>query len=218
MKKLAVCLGLGAILLGAPALAHEAHVHGLAHLNLSVEEGTVEIELKSALANFISFEHAPETEAQKKEVRDMAAVLNDAGRLFTFPAEAGCRLERVSFESPVLDDELLSAGAASKHGGEAKKEATRHDDHEHKDHDHDDHEHGDHEHGDHDHDDDHEGHAHGNIDADLTFVCAAPARLDRVEVGLFEVFPALHEVEVQMMTPKGQGAAKLTEKDKVIKW
>jgi hypothetical protein len=37
-------------------------------------------------------------------------------------------------------------------------------------------------------------------------------------VGLFEVFPGLEEIEVQMVTPKGQSAAELTASSPVLKW
>lgn len=222
MKISALLLGGGLIMFAAAAMAHGPHEHGVAHMNLSVEGKKVEIEVKSPLANFISFEHAPETEAQKKEVREMASVLNGADKLFIFPKEAQCGLEHVELTSAVIDHELLTAGGAADHDeateGHAAVRETAHEGHEgHDCHNHDCHDRDGHDHDGHDHDG-HDGAGHGNIDIDVSFVCAVPSRLNSVEVGLFKHFPALNEIEVQMITPKGQGAAELTKEAGVIKW
>ena len=39
----------GLLAIGAPALAHEAHVHGVAHMNVTVEGKEVEIEWETPL-------------------------------------------------------------------------------------------------------------------------------------------------------------------------
>jgi hypothetical protein len=93
-------------------------------MDVVVEGQTLEIELISPLANLISFEHEPETEAQKKEARDMAAVIRKAEALFVPSAQAECRLKEVSLESGVLEDELLFPDG---HAGNAR---GGHDDHE----------------------------------------------------------------------------------------
>jgi hypothetical protein len=190
------------------ASAHEAHEHGTARVNLTVEGSRVEIELETPLANLISFEHAPATEAQKKEVRDMAAALRDTGRLFIFPAAAQCRLEKISLESEVIGDTLLApAGEPAVAAAKAKgAKAGAHADHEdHEDHaDHEDHEEGE--------------ETHADLDVEMSFVCQNPGALKQIEIGMFKVFPNLHEIEVQMLTPKGQGAASLGKNSSVIKW
>jgi hypothetical protein len=116
MKKMLVAAVVVSVLgLAASAFAHEAHVHGLARMNLLVEGQKVEIELATPLANLVSFEHEPETDAQRKEVRDMAAVMRKADALFVLPAEARCRLQEVSLESDAVSRELLSREGAD-HG------------------------------------------------------------------------------------------------------
>ncbi len=93
---------------GSTGAAHEAHEHGAAHMNLVVEGQKVEIELETPLANVLSFEHEPETEAQKEEVRDMATAMRKADALFVLPAEAQCQLKEVSVESDEIGHTLLS--------------------------------------------------------------------------------------------------------------
>jgi hypothetical protein len=185
-----------AALLAAPAYAHKAHEHGTAHMNLSVEGQEVEIDLEVPLADLTAFEHAPETDAEEKAVRDAAAILHDAGKLFIFPVEAACRPEKVSLESEVISIELLAApGAhkdAAKHGAAEKKEV-----------------HGKHE---------KVVEEHADLDAEWTFICRNPEKLRHIEVGLFKYFPSLQEIEVQMVTPGKQGAAELTPQSAVLRW
>ncbi|MDR1368204.1 MAG: DUF2796 domain-containing protein [Candidatus Accumulibacter sp.] len=190
----------GFVVLGAPAFAREAHVHGLAHMNVGVEGEKVEIKLVSPLANVISFEYRPETDAQKKEVRNMAAVMRKADSLFVLSAEAGCRLKEVSLESGVMDDCMLSSGGAgcaeiahARHEG-GKREA---------------HEHG--ASGDHDH-------GHAGLEVEVSFMCRHPEKLNSMKVDLFRVFPNLHEMEVQMVIPGGQKAAELTPESNTLRW
>jgi hypothetical protein len=173
---------------GLPASAHEAHVHGLARMNLAVDGQEVEIELDSPLANFVSFEHEPETDAQKQEVRRMAATLRKAEALFILPVEAKCRLEKVSLESGAISDDLLSPEKP----GQAESKHERHDEHSHD--------------------------GHGDIEAEISFVCLEPGKLNSMTVDLFRAFPDLHEVEVQMLTSGKQGAAELVPESNLLRW
>ncbi|MDR2801071.1 MAG: DUF2796 domain-containing protein [Desulfovibrio sp.] len=178
---------------GAPAFAHEAHEHGKARLNLNVEGQQVEIELETPLAGLVSFEHAPETDAQKKELRDMAAILRKADTLFIFPAEARCRLEQVSLESEVIRDNLLSPTGTPVAGAKAGEGEARGDKKE-------------------------EGEGHADLDAEISFICRHPEKLNRMEVGMFKAFPNLKEIKMQMVTPKGQRAAELTPQSNIAQW
>lgn len=54
-----------------------------------------------------------------------------------------------------------------------------------------------------------EGHA--DADAEYEFNCRAGARAGFVEVGLFDAFPALRRVELQVVTPRGQLKATLAK-------
>ncbi|MDR2489479.1 MAG: DUF2796 domain-containing protein [Desulfovibrio sp.] len=188
----------GFFVFGVQTFANEAHVHGVTNMNVTVEGGKVEIELKSPLANFISFEHEPETDAQKKEVRAMGETLRKADSLFLFPVEAGCKLEEVSLESGVIDDHLLNADAS----GHAPKTHGRHEGRGHADHGHS----GKDEHG------------HADIEVEVSFMCRNPEKLTKLQVNMFSAFPSLHEIEVQMLTPAEQKAAELTPEANTITW
>jgi hypothetical protein len=51
---------------------------------------------------------------------------------------------------------------------------------------------------------------HSDINGHYRFHCDNPAQLNAIDVRLFEQFPATHELEVQFIGPRGQGAAELT--------
>lgn len=51
---------------------------------------------------------------------------------------------------------------------------------------------------------------HADLDADFTLVCATPGALTTVDAsGLFAAFPGFQRIDVQLATPKKQGAAQL---------
>lgn len=182
----------GLLALVNPALAHDAHEHGVARLNVSVDGQEVEIELETPLANVISFEHAPETEAQREEVRAMAALLHRADSLFILPAEAQCRLNKVSLESEVLNDGLLSPAASPRAETADKNEHAP--------------------------DGDEHGEKHGDLDMEVSFICRNPEKLNSLRVDLFRAFPNLREVEARMVTPKRQSAAELIPDSNMLRW
>ena len=179
---ISTCIILSAI----PAMAHKAHVHGNAEMNLMVEDQNVGIELISPFANFISFEHTPETDAEMKEIRNLVMALHQADKLFVFPERAECRLERVSLESEIIDDSILSLDENTQSNRERKEE--------------------------------HDEESHGDLKAEYSFICEKPDNLKSVKVGLFALFPDLHEIHVQMITPKGQGAIELNAQSDRILW
>lgn len=220
MKKVLLLAACSLLIAAAPAVAHgphehAAHEHGAARLDVAVEGSTVEISLESPLANALPFEHAPRNAAQRQAVQNMAATLRQAENIFVFPKSAQCRSKNVTLESEVLPAALLEAKAGQPreqaHSGQnspAVAAADAH--HEHEAHHADDHstEHGGHE--------GHDGHA--DMDASFTFTCAQPEALRGMDVRLFSVWPDLHELRVQIVSPSGQHSAELTREARSLTW
>jgi len=178
---------------------HDAHVHGIAALNLALEGDEVHIELNSPAANIVGFEHAPSSEADHAALDKAVATLKKGDQLFRFNDEAGCRMEKATIESALLDDE---------HGDHDEKHADHHD-HEEKD----EHAHEEHEH------EEHEGEeTHSDIEAVYHFECSQPGKLTQLTVELFEAFPATEELKVQYVIESKQDAKELTAKDHVLKF
>ena len=84
---------------------HAAHVHGIARLNLAVEDDQVHIELDSPAANIVGFEYAPSSQADQLSLNKAVATLNEGDALFRFNSAASCRLQQVSLESALLDQD-----------------------------------------------------------------------------------------------------------------
>ncbi|MFW5824485.1 MAG: ZrgA family zinc uptake protein [Marinobacter sp.] len=64
-----------ALAVSAPAAGHEqghqqAHVHGVAQLQLAIEGNTVELILRSPAANLVGFEHAPKNREQEQALAE----------------------------------------------------------------------------------------------------------------------------------------------------
>jgi hypothetical protein len=109
---LAVCLMLLAPVV-SPALAHEAHVHGVGKLDVAVDGNTLSLHLDSPLVNLIGFEHAATSAADRQAASNMAKTLRDAGKVFITTAAAGCSVTSVQLVSAAIDPALLGEPAAT---------------------------------------------------------------------------------------------------------
>jgi len=209
-KKVAVwCLLLAVltVMLHVPALAHkankeqahkehDAHTHGHAVMTVAVDKGQVTIKLKSPLESFISFEHAPKTAKQKEEARQMSGRLHQADQVFVFPAAAQCKVEKIALTSNAIDAAFLRPDAGQDAGQKpsaAGKKAAKNTKKKGKQ-------------------------DHGDLEAEYIFGCGNIAALDNIIVQLFSVAPNLRELDVQMVTPKGQAAVELTPSSNRLRW
>jgi hypothetical protein len=69
----------------------KAHQHGAAQLEVTLDGGVLQIALEGPAENFLGFEHAPRTDAQKKTVARVEEQLKQPAQLFTPMAAADCR-------------------------------------------------------------------------------------------------------------------------------
>lgn len=170
------------VFLVAPAGAGErrqldAHEHGHGSLNIAVEGNRVAMELIAPGADIVGFEHVAKTGQQKAAVKKAKADLGKPLNLFVLPSSAGCRVTntKISLEAE----------------GETEK-----------------HEHG-HKH-DHKHDKDHAGkkaheeETHSEFHAEYVLNCASPKALVSIDFKYFERFPGAEELDVTLITDKGQ--------------
>ncbi|MBT2989233.1 MAG: DUF2796 domain-containing protein [Candidatus Thiodiazotropha sp. (ex Ctena orbiculata)] len=178
--------------------SHDAHVHGIAALNLALDGEEVHIELDSPAANIVGFEHAPSSEADHAALDKAVAALKIGDQLFRFNDEAGCRMEKAMVTSALLKEE---------HDDHNDKHTDDHD-HEEKE------EHGHEERG----HEEHEGETHSDIEAVYHFECDQPGKLTQLTVELFEAFPATEELNVQYVIESKQGAKELSANDHVIQF
>jgi hypothetical protein len=101
--------------LAASAQAPAAHVHGQVRLDVVVDGPTIVIAMESPLDNFVGFERAPRTEAEKKTVEDAIAQLRAGADLFKIDPAANCKLGPVTLRSATLGLGKGEEGAAEGH-------------------------------------------------------------------------------------------------------
>jgi hypothetical protein len=182
-------LAASAVLLDGP------HEHGVARLAILVDGDRLDLRLRVPLQTILGVETAPRTEKQRQAVRDMAAKLRDPYSLFLPTAAAGCTAGDVTLRSDALAAELLSAStppaaAAAISGSGAPAAATRKP----------------------------TAPAHAELEASTAFRCAKPQALTGLQVRMFDVFPALRQIDAAIVTPRGDSGARLSPNRASLTW
>ncbi|WP_422025932.1 zinc uptake protein ZrgA [Roseovarius sp.] len=216
-------LAIFAATMATPAVAEEtrgmgAHVHGVSTVEIAVEDGVLELDLRAPGMDIVGFEHEATSPGDKDAVEDAIRVFLSPEDIVTLPEGAGCRLTEVLAH-------LHSGGDDHGHDhGRAGEEGHDHDHGEGEDHDH---EHEHEEGGDHDHDSEHvhadgEDHAHdrgaghSEFHVRYRFTCEDGAALTSVGFPMFGQFENAGKIEVQYVTGTGAGAAELTRGSAVL--
>ena len=122
--ELAVCL----TALHGSTTAHAteaAHVHGLMHLDIAVEQKLLTLQLEAPLDSLLGFERRPRTPAERQAADALLKQMGDASVLFKPDAAAQCVLATVSVESAALQSSpSASAKQAGQEGGHADLDAS----------------------------------------------------------------------------------------------
>lgn len=117
-----------ALLWPAAASAQQhAHTHGKLALDVAVDASTITITMEAPLDNFLGFERAPRTDAERRQAADAIASLRAADKLFVVDAAAQCTLQQVTLASEVLGLGPKHADAAAgkkDHGEHAEIEGS----------------------------------------------------------------------------------------------
>ena len=187
------------------AKAQDAHVHGEAVLQLVIDDTGALATFKSPAADIVGFERQPETDAEKQAVADALAKLSDFTALITLPEAAGCTIDDAH-----ADFEVEAAGDDhdDHEGHEHHDEDEHHDEHEHHDEDEHHEDHDEHEH--HDEDEMQAEGGHAEFHAEFEMTCADTSSLTSLQTSVFDLFPSLEGLEVEVVTPAGQSGAELT--------
>ena len=179
------------------AKAEDAHVHGEAILQLVIDDSGALATFKSPAADIVGFERHPETDAEKQAVADALAQLSDFTALFTLPEAAGCTIDHAH-----ADFEVEAAGDDHEDHDHHEEGEEHHDEDEHHE-DHDEHEH-------HDEDEMQAEGGHAEFHAEFEMTCADTSSLTSLQTSVFDLFPSLEGLEVEVVTPAGQSGAELT--------
>ena len=104
----------------APSL--EAHQHGVATLNIALEEQQLALELHSPAINIVGFEYQPRSDADKQAVLVAERTLKNEQLLFKLTPAAQCALSAVSINNDLAE-----------HSDEHHSPAEHEDQHQHSD-------------------------------------------------------------------------------------
>jgi hypothetical protein len=173
---------------------HGAHVHGVAHLNVAIEGNNIYIAFISPAANMVGFEHHPRTREQKKAVRAAVDELRNGDSLFLLSTESESRLVRSRAHADIdkdADHHSEPDHAENEHHGEAENRSKAHGQ-------------------------EHEHEHHSEFEAEYHFICRKPDRLAQIDVRLFQVFPGIEHIAVQLLNGTKQTAMELTAKENKI--
>ncbi|MEM9063814.1 MAG: DUF2796 domain-containing protein, partial [Pseudomonadota bacterium] len=91
---------LSALGLAASSQVSAQHVHGEIDLGIVLEGDTLSVTLHAPLSDVVGFERAAENDKEAETLREAAALLANADRMFGLPASAGCTIQDVSLEGP----------------------------------------------------------------------------------------------------------------------
>lgn len=165
-----------------------AHVHGIASLQVAVDGSTLTLRLRTPLENLVGFEHAPQTEQQKKAIADMEQSLRMPESHFGPTTAAGCAPVATKLDSP-----FPAAGKTEKGRSADQAQAAARKDGKERD-------------------------VHAELSVEFVLRCQNPDRLQGIEVKLFDRFRKLRRVDVELAGPRGQKSYRLTAKSRVAKW
>jgi hypothetical protein len=177
---------------------HEAHVHGEAVGNLTLDGPTLRLELEIPGVNLVGFEHPPRNQDQRAQLEAVLSSLRGAAWL-ALDARGRCELDAVNAHTHGFDED-------DHH--EYNHEGRTDDAHDHHRHDHDHHKHDqerghDHRHDDHQHSDDHRhDHDHAEFHIVVLWACSAPERLRWVDLDLFADYPGNERIVIDVLTDR----------------
>lgn len=169
----------------AATFAAEPHVHGAGTLQLVLEGGSLNIELRLPSINVVGFEHTPRTAKHKEAVKKAAALLQDSAKLLTPSSEAQCTAAPAKVESELLQEPQGDHSQPEKHDKHEQHE--KHEKHGQAD-----------------------SEMHSDFEASYRFDCGRPEALKQIKALLFQQLPKLEHLDVEMVTPAGQRRQRLT--------
>ncbi len=182
--------GLLAILITSAAAGTErglgAHEHGHGGLDIAIEGRQVAAEFEAPGADVVGFEHVAKSAADKAKLDAARAILADPTRLFVLPKAAGCNLTsaKIAFTSDAARKQ--DAASSAKAGG-------------HKDHD--------------KHDDKYVKKHHSEFRVAYAFDCSNTGAITRIPFPYFKTFERAEELELRVITVKGQKVFEVTREN-----
>lgn len=189
-----VVLGLAVLAIQNAAVAfeeQEVHLHGFAKMDIASEGSKIEVMFSSPQYNIVGFEHPAVSREDQEQLTRAKHQLEEVDALIQFSQEAECRADQVRIEFAV---EVEREGSRTEF--DLNKIEHAHDEHE--------------------HEHEHEAEGHQNILAHYRFICANPAALRQLRVGMFSVFPKLQQLDLNLLSDHGAKKFELNADKSVV--
>lgn len=173
---------------------HDSHEHGAATMLLAIEGDEVQLRIESPASNFLGFEHGPETAVQHQQLAQTIALLRNSESVIALPEAANCRTEMIEVHHSLESEAHAGIEGSHAHSHE-EAHAEAHTEEAHTE--------------DQATAETQKG-SHSDFAMEYHFECARIESLNSIRVELFHQFPLLKDLDVQYITPAGQGAVELT--------
>lgn len=193
MARSICALTLSALCAGA-AVAAKRHEHGHADVEVVIDGRELHVHWRVPTESFMGFGYAPQTEADRATWQRSARDMKDAAQWLRPNAQAQCRVVDVDLDLP--------CGEAAHDGHKHEQEHQQAHAHEHRD----------------QHEHEHEHAQHSDIEWTVAFACQKPSALQQLEFDVFQRWPRLRVVHVQMVSPSGQTSADLKPEQNRLAW
>ena len=175
----------------AIAIELDAHEHGSANLDIVIDTDTIQMSFHSPAVNIVGFEYATDDKQQLLLIKQAKDSLSNVNDMFSLVGNVSCQTVKAS------------ANWLTEHEEE-------HDDHEGHEEERDDHEGHEEEH------DETPSSEHAEFIAEYELTCKQLNNLTAIEVNLFEFFPAIADLDVQMIYAGGQVKQELNANNTLI--
>jgi hypothetical protein len=206
----------------------DSHEHGSANLSIAIDNNLISIRFESPAVNIVGFEYQPNDEEQQARVTEAENMLSNFEATFNLKGEPNCQILQSSAnwisdhdEHSEHENDISKTDHAdhSEHDNEtAKSDHDSHSEHENdtteSDHD---------SHSEHENDtaeSEHDGHSehendvvkaeHAEFLAKFELQCEQINNLAAIDVKILTLFPAIDEIDAQIIYPGGQLQQELT--------
>ena len=170
------------------AVAAKRHEHGHADVEVVIDGRELHVHWRVPTESFMGFGYAPQTEMDRATWQRSARDMKDAAQWLHPNAQAQCHVVDVDVDLPY---------GAAEHDGHKHEHQQAHE---------------------HEHKDEHKHAEHSDIEWRVTFACQTPSALTQLRFDVFQRWPRLKAVHVQMLSPSGKSSADLKPEQNRLEW
>ena len=196
----------------------DSHEHGSANLNIAIDNKVIAIHFESPAVNIIGFEYQPNDEAQRSLISAAKSKLSNFANSYELQGEPNCLM--ISSSADWISEHSESEHSESEHS-ESEHSESEHSESEHSESEHSESEHSESEHSEHSEQDETVGASleteHAEFVVEFELQCEQINNLTAIDVSLLALFPAIDEIDTQVIYTGGQIKQELTRNNTLIK-